>query len=287
MTKKNFIIILALVCLLFASCSKNTQTITDDFNRKVEVKKDIKKIVCLSPGIGEMIYKFSMQKYLVGRSDFCVLPQEISNVESLGGLYNVDVNRIKEIKPDIVLCSSILPKSTIDTLQNNGIAVVVFKDNKTVESMYKSITLLGKIFNKESLSESMINDIKKQITLLDKSKQTNKPKVYYVIGFGNKMDLTANSNTLIGNILYLSGCDNIAKDDKDMIFSQEELEKIQPDYIFVRQEDYDRFIITSPYSQLNAVKNNKVFPINSNLLGSLSPSNVSAIKYISSIINKK
>jgi iron complex transport system substrate-binding protein len=285
---KKILFILISICAIFCiSCNKDTKQYTDDFNRKVMVKKDIHRIVCLSPGICEILCDFNLQSSLVGKSDFCNYPASINNVETVGGIYSASPNSIAELKPDLVICSSIFPITSIKELEKQGIAVLVFKDNNTIEGKYKTITLLGEIFSKQDVATSLINKEKTTLTKINMSKNSVKPTVYYVAGFGDKMDLTVNRNTLIGEILEKAGGDNIAKDDNDMIFSQEELTKKQPQYIFIRQEDYDKFIITSPYSQLDAVKNNHIYAIDANILNSLSFRNTEAIQYISKIIHQK
>ena len=61
---------------------------------------------------------------------------------------------------------------------------------------------------------------------------------------------------------------------------------MNPDIIVVRKEDRDAFVSRHPYTQLDAVKNGKVYPIESGWIDVVSLRNMQAVDYIREICEK-
>ena len=55
----------------------------------------------------------------------------------------------------------------------------------------------------------------------------------------------------------------------------------------VRQEDRDAFVSRHPYTQLNAVKNGRVYPIESGWIDVVSLRNMNAVDYIAEICGNR
>ena len=268
--------------------SKNTIKITDYYNREVIIKKDIKTIVSLSPGISELIFDLGKGDNLIGRTDYCNYPSQIRNITSIGGITNANVESIISLQPDIVIASSMLTKSKLMQIEKASIAIVALPERNTVEGVYQTIKILGKILNQNAIAEQKISDMKRRLQVIKDSNASNQttPTVYYVVGFGAGGDFSAGSNTYIDNIITLAGGNNIAKSSTNWSFSREKLLSQDPDFIFIRKQDYERFIKTAPYTKLSAVINNRVFSIESSLMDYQSIRSIEAIEYIASIIHR-
>ena len=65
---------------------------------------------------------------------------------------------------------------------------------------------------------------------------------------------------------------------RELLFEQD------PDLIFIREEDLETFCKTHPYTKLTAVKEHRVYPINTGWIDTPSPRNMLAIEYIYKII---
>jgi iron complex transport system substrate-binding protein len=107
-----------------------------------------------------------------------------------------------------------------------------------------------------------------------------KPTVYYVVNFGAGGDFTAPGNSHINEIITLAGGRNIGDTLSTWNVSREYLFTQNPDLIFVRTEDFPFFIKTYPYTLLKAVKENRVYPIESGWMDVISPRNFLAIEEI-------
>ena len=69
-------------------------TITDSFGKEVTLDKEPKKIISVAPNITEMIYELGAEGKLVGRTDYCDYPKEVTNIESIGNLMTPDIEKI-------------------------------------------------------------------------------------------------------------------------------------------------------------------------------------------------
>lgn len=284
---------------LFFSCkdsdslSKETSDtnleFTDYYNRKVKVKHNPETIISLSPGITEILFDLGVGNKIIGRTIFCNFPKEALQIEAIGGITDANLERIIALRPQIVITSSMVRKDFVENIEKAGISIICLPERSNIEGVFSTINILGKIFDKENTADSLINNMKNQLNEIKSTynKESYKPSVYYVVGYGATGDFTAGKNTYINEIIELSGGRNIANNVSNWSYSKEELFAQQPDYIIVRQEDLNDFINTSPYKDLKAVKQKKVLGINSSLMDCQTCRSVEAIRIISNFIHQK
>src|SRR5690606_3199848 len=63
------------------------------------------KIISLVPSITETLFDFGLNPdQIVGRTKFCIHPEEkIKSVEMIGGTKNLNIEKIKALKPDLII----------------------------------------------------------------------------------------------------------------------------------------------------------------------------------------
>lgn len=96
--------------------------------------------------------------------------------------------------------------------------------------------------------------------------------------------MVASGSHIIGNLLELSGIDNVAKNNGDMIFHRDSIVNTDPEYIFMDERMVEAFANTPPYSSLSATKNNKLVGMDMNLFTAYTPKYIIAIKIMSSAV---
>lgn len=286
-SKQTFlIVIVAIHCIVACSSpiksgDQKSNMFTDDYGRTVEVPHSIEKIVSLSPAITEIIYTLHCEELLVGRTEFCKYPPECEEITNIGGISNLNIEAVVALSPDLVISGSMVTKKNITQLENMGIPVVCIKEKTTFDGLYQTISQLGEILNCKETADSINHTIQTQIHPLPlDTTEANRPTMYYVVGYGNTGNFTAGGNSFINDIINLSGGTNIASKISGWSFSTEALLDINPDYIIIRKEDADNFCKTHPYSQLSAVKNNRIITIESNIIDLQIPRNIEAINII-------
>ena len=294
--KRNLLKILV-VFLLLAGCNSKRESskgdvyyvATDDYGREIVLKNEPKRIISISPGITEIIYALNCEEKLIGRSEYCVYPEEVKNIPTVGGISDVNVEKIIELKPDLVLIGSMITKQVVDFLTEADIPTIAIKEKNTFDGVYENILAVGSVLGKKEDAEQIVSTLKIQMKeIVRHSDNVNpKPKIYYVVGYGKAGDYTAGGDTYIQDIITLAGGQNIAEDLQGWSFSRELLFERNPDYIFIRKEDYDSFIKTAPYTELNAVRKGNVYPIESALMDVQTPRSIDAVRIIAETIYRK
>ena len=270
-------------CLYLPDTAGTFLCLTDSYNREIKLDKPPEKIISLSPGITEMLFLFHAADKLIGISDYCNFPEETMYINKVGGLQNINIEKIVSLQPDVVLIGSIIPKNEVDKLEKAGIIVIAIKQEEKLEGILDALKILGKIVDNEQVADSLVRyysgkleEYKNDVVTAKEMQRT----VYYVVSFGAGGDFTAPANTHISEIIQLAGGMNIGDALSTWNISREYLFAQNPDFIFVRTEDLQHFVKTYPYTLLNAVKKNRVYPIESGWIDVISPRNFLAIEAI-------
>ena len=285
------------VVLLFAACggpqqqAATTDTVTDDYGRTVVIPTQPQRVVSLSPAVTEIMFALGAGDLLVGRTDFCVYPDAAGDIPSIGGISNLNVERILSMQPDLIISGSMVGKKFTDQFDQMGTPMVCVIEKPKFEALYDNIKAIGRLVGKEKEADSLIENLKLRMESLlahgDNSQNFQLPSVYYVVGFGAGGNFTAGGNTFINDIIRMAGGRNIAEGIDGWSYSLEALMKEDPDYIIVRREDSAAFCGMKPYNRLSAVKNGHVIGIVSGTLDLQVPRNIDAVLYLRKRMNKK
>lgn len=297
-----------MITLLFSGCRKGdvkeeekqspTTQVTQDLEvtptetkTNVEPEKAITdsnqlRIVSFSPSITEIIYALGASNLLVGRTDYCDYPQEVTTIESVGDFYNPNIEKILSLDPDLVIASSLWTEDIETKFTEVGIQVLVLNDNSKVEDVFAMISTLGVYLQKEDEATILIEEMQAELSSIMESIEGLQTKtVYYVAGYGEYGDYTATGDTYIHDMITLAGGDNIAKDATGWLYSLETLIEKDPEVILIGSFAIDDFLASKNYQSLSAVKNNQVYAVDANLFDRQSNRTVEGIRLIASILH--
>ena len=210
-------------------------TFIDQTGRELKISESINKIVCLVPSITELLFFFGLEEKIVGITEYCVHPEkQVKNANKIGGPKNPDIEKIKELEPDLVIGS--VEENTQNKIEKiSEFAPVWLSDVKSVDSACKMITSLGELFDKTDLAENIANNIKKGFKEFDRSQ---KVKVAYLI-WENPL-MTVGNDTFIDNILGQMGFINVfANKNRYPKIEPEELANSGAEFILLPSEPYD------------------------------------------------
>ncbi|GAE01862.1 iron ABC transporter substrate-binding protein [Clostridium botulinum B str. Osaka05] len=290
------VIICIMLAFMLVSCNlkkgenkeeqKNIK-ITDSYGKELTFDKAPERIVSLSPGATETIYALNKENTLVGRSDFDDYPAAVSNVKSVGGVKDPSIEKITELKPDLVIGGAHFSKDTVKKLEDLGIKVAVLYGAEDLDGAYKNIMDISTILGVAEKGKTIVNGMKKKVESVEnKVKSLNKPKIYYVVDFG-KADFTAGGDTFIGKMIEKAGGDNIAKDTKGWNYSFEKIVENKPEMIILSDKFNIKknFLATDKYKDLPAAKKNKVYEIDDSMLLRQGPRQADGLEALAKIIH--
>ncbi len=242
------------------------------------------RIISLGPSITESLCLLGLENRLVGITNYCERPPEIKKKEKVGGVIDISVEKILSLKPDLVLATSLTDPKAVEKLRKLGINVVSFSSPKNFEEICEQFLELGRITGQYNVATRLIKTVKEKVKYLGKEvKGLPKPSVF--IQVGAKPLFTVAGDSFINDFINFAGGENIARDLRSGFFSREEVLRSNPDIIIIvtmgisgeqEKENWQR------YSNLKAVRNNRIFIIDSYKL--CSPTPVSFVETLEEVI---
>lgn len=272
-----------LFCYCSTSVSNSGQSsyvYADDYGAEVTVPVAPKRVVSVSPAVTEIIFALGADSVLVGRTDFCQYPAQALQIESIGGISNLNIEKVISLRPDLVISGSMVPQKAVEQINKAGVPLVCVVEKQTFEGLFENIAAIGKLIGSAEAAERLNNTLRAEVDKIHLDTNLKCPTVYYAVGYGKGGNFTAGGNTFINDILTRAGCRNIAEDIKGWEYSIESLLLANPDYILIRKEDAESFCKTEPYTRLSAVKAGRIIPLESAYLDLQVPRNIEGLLLI-------
>lgn len=159
------------------------------------------RLVSTSPEITEIIYELHAEKCLVGVDINSNFPLEATKLPKISDYYNINQEKIVELKTDLILFSSeynSLVQSRNKLLQDKFVSFKL----TSIEDLKKSIIELAKITHREHEAQILVSGINDKIlsqTLLFK----NKSYINTIILLWQKPYMVAGSNTILNDYIHI------------------------------------------------------------------------------------
>jgi iron complex transport system substrate-binding protein len=278
------------------ACSQATApslaTYTDDIGRIVQIKGIPQRIVSLSPSNTEMVYDLGLQDRLVGVTSYDNYPLEAQNKPIVSDYSTVDLEKIVNAKPDLVLADSIQKNDTIPALEKLGITVYTMTPDNTDEIL-NEIKVLGRITGKTQAADDLVSNLTSRIKTVtdktDKLTDSQKPRVLYVTW--HDPIWTAGSNTMIQYLIEQAGGVNIAADlDGYATITLESVIERNPQVIVVMSSMGDQtslnFIKSNEqFQSTDALRNNRVYEVDADIFGRTTPRIVDGLVTLAKLLH--
>ncbi len=259
-------------------------TVTDSYGEEVTIESEPERVVSVAPNLTETMYFLGVEDKLVGRSDYCDYPEDVVDIDSVGSLYDPDIEAIIALEPDVVIVSTHFDDENSQKLEDVGIPVITLYDESDVTGVYGMIETLGSVMNANDMAAQLVEQMQDTIdeVALTIAGQ-DEPTVYYVVDFGEYGDYTAGGDTFIGGIMELAGADNIAKDVSGWSIDTETIIEADPDIIIMSEDRVDEFMSMAPYDELTAVQEGNVYGIDTDILDRQGYRNAEGVQTIAEI----
>ena len=231
-----------------------------------KIPKKPTKIISLSPSATEIFFALGAGSQILAVDSLSNFPTNapISQISA----FEPNVEAVIAKKPDLVLLSveSMKSSQTRDALMKFGIPVLMEKAPLTLKDVYAENTMLARVTDRQAaglrLNASMAKSIKNIVAKADKS---TKVRIFPEL---DDTYYSVTSNTFIGKVYKEFGAVNIADAASGADssgypqLSAEYLVKSDPQVIFLADAQYgvtaDSVSKRAGWSQISAVKNNKI-----------------------------
>ena len=191
------------------------------------------KVISLVPSITETLFDLGLTSdEIIGRTKFCIHPEElVKNIEIIGGTKNLNLEKIKALKPDLIIANKEENvKEQVEELMRDFKVLVT--NVETLEDNYYLIKQLGHLFGKQEKAQ-LLN--LKTYEAFDIPKPEKSLKVAYLIWKDPYM--TVGGDTFISRILEELGFENLFKTQK--LYPEVQLEELkEADLIFLSSEPF-------------------------------------------------
>ena len=268
-------------------------TYVDDIGRTVQINGIPQRIISLSPSNTEMVYALGLQDKLVGVTSYDNYPPDAQNKPVVSDYSTVDLEKIVNAKPDLVLADSIHQKDTIPALEKLGITVYTMTPNN-IDGIFNEIKVLGRITGKTKESDNLVSNMTSRIqAVVDKTGKltdSQKPRVLFVTWYDPIW--TAGSDTMIQYLFDAAGGTNIAADlNGYAIITLESAIQRDPQVIVVmstmgaQNTSLDYVKSNDLFKSTDAVKNSRVYEIDADIFGRTTPRIVDGLETLAKLLH--
>lgn len=266
--------------------SKETQKVVDTYGRYVDVPKNVESMAILNSGVYDLVCALGCGDKVVGVTDTTKTLPNDTKKEIVGTWKEPNVEKILEIKPDVVFgYQKYMKPESAKQIEDAGIALVYIDAYKT-ENMASEISTLGLILGKEKEAKDYLDFLNKYTDLINKRladiKDEEKVNVYWE---GYTDYTTVAKGTGGDGLIAAAGGINIAGNEPveyPKISDEWVIEK-NPNVIVkvapstrpvlglgIEKDDeakklYDTLVKRTGWSELSAVKNNKTYILSSEI----------------------
>lgn len=276
--------------LLFAYPS-SARMVNDPLGREVSLPEDPRRVVALAPSITEIVFALEEQDRLKGVTRYSDFPPEALKYPKVGSYVQLDLEKIVALKPD--LCIAIRdgnPKNVIDRLASLNIPVYVV-DPRNSEAVMESILKIGMLLNAAEKAEKLVKNMRCRIQrvkfLVDRV--DTRPRVFFQIGISPI--ISVGTHTFCHELIVLAGGKNLSEGPVSYPrFSKEQVLAISPEVLIVSSMERERVFeqVKSEWDQwpdLPAVKNKRIFLVDSNLFDRPTPRLVDGLELLLQLIH--
>ncbi len=222
------------------SSSRAVREVTDGTGRTVKVAARIERIVSLAPNLTETVFALGQQAGLVGVTDYCDYPPQALKLPKVGGAINPSLERIVQMKPDVVLATTALNRrETVDALEQLRVPVFGTSDPRTVEEVLDSIALIAKLLETGERGAALLADLRARLDALRERLAERKPTRALFVVWHDPL-ITVGRGTFIADALRRSGAQSVIELEEDWPrISLEEVVRLNPEVLIFASSHSD------------------------------------------------
>ncbi len=255
-------------------------TITDSANRVVTIPAAPQRIVSLAPSTTEIAFALGLGSRVVAVDTFSDYPAAAKDLAKIK-TYPLNLEQVIALKPDLILAAAIQSPDDIKKLADLKLTVVVVGSmNTTFDSVRADIALVGQATGTNAQAQAINDAFKQKVDAVKATiaKAQSKPRVYWELDATDPAKPFApGPGSFIHDLIALAGGVNVTANAKSPYaqVSAEEIIAANPDLIILSDAAYgitpESVKARKGWSAINAVKNDKVLPIDDNLVSRPGP----------------
>ena len=278
-----------------ANSNAAVKTVKDRNGTGYKIPDNINKIISTSPSNTEILVGLGLGDKIIATDTFSADIKGLKSDVLKLDMQNLNMEKIIELAPDVLFINEINfsgEKNKYDLLKKSGIQIINIPAAESLQNIKDDITLISTYTKTDKKGKEFVSDIDKAIkTVKDKAKENTgeAKKVYFEIGSAPYY-YTCGNGTYLNEIIEMCSAKNIYANQKSYLSNTEEsVLKGNPDIILSNVSfdgySYKEILSRKGWNIINAVKNKKVYYVDSNATSRASQNVVQGIKDIANAIN--
>lgn len=224
------------------------------------------RIVTLAPALTEIVFALGKGEWIVGNTKFCDFPREARNTEKVGGILDLNLEKLISLRPNIVLFYPEMSE-VVGNLPSS-IKKVELK-HRRLQELFHSIQVISEILSAPENGVQLKQKIQISLNEVRRKAGTKTDRSCLIVAGRTREDLRQliiiGNNDFLSEILTISGGKNAYRGNIPYpSMSMESLVSLNPQVVFEISalfENIDRkklLRLWAEYPMISAVKNNRI-----------------------------
>ena len=256
--------------------------------RSLTLTRAPERIVSLSPGHTEILFAIGAGEKLVGADRFSDFPEAAKALPKID-YSNPNLEALVALRPDLVIASG-RQRMLLPAFEQAGLKVLLVEEPGSVAGVLERIRLLGQVTDHVPQAEDLAARLQERVTAVtEKVKEiTAGPRVYHEI---DPKLYSAAPNSFIGNLYVLLKAQNIAQSGTSPFpqLTAEAIIQADPEVILLGDGRLpggapDEVKRRAGWGVISAVKSNRVYPVEDNLVSRPGPRVVDGLEQVARLL---
>lgn len=250
-------------------------TVTDALGREVTLSARPERIVSLMPSLTEILFALEAGERVVGVTNWCNYPAEAQEREKVGGIFDLNTERILALEPDLILTGkSERLAEILAFLDEVGIPYFVV-DPQDLAEIESSIAKVAEIIGTSAKGEAIVAELQAGRAALAERvnaiAEADRPSVFVMIDTDSLF--TVGDGVFLADLIAGAGGNNIAAGLGSgwFILSEEKLFELDPEIIIATFPMREQLLTREGWQGLQAVKNGRIYDVDGDLVSRPGP----------------
>jgi ABC-type Fe3+-hydroxamate transport system substrate-binding protein len=213
----------------------NTKTFKDQLNHNININFPPKRIISLVPSQTELLFDLGLTNEIIGITKFCIHPKDkFKNTTKIGGTKKLDINKIRELKPDLIIGNK-------EENQKKEIGILAkefpvwMSDIYNLSDALEMIEIIGEMVDKKVESLILSQNIQQTFDKIIINENDLKSTLYFI---WHNPNMLAGNETFINEMLKYCSLKNLIEENRYPELSDPELKMLLPEVILLSSEPY-------------------------------------------------
>jgi len=279
----------------FMAYLRGSSPLIDDFGYKTTIHGIPQRIISLAPSNTEILFALGLGDKVVGVTDYCNYPAEAEKINKVGGYSTVNTEKVIAANPDLIIASFGNTAEAATQLRGMGFTVIALNP-ETFHDVIEDIRIVGRATGTETRANEVADSMQEQINAItEKSGDVkNRPSVAHIVWYDPIW--VSGNHTFQNEMFEMAGGENAFPDIEGWaIVSLEKFITKNPDILIVNTGSgmgesgkdiiYDHIMNEARFQNLDAVKNKRVYLVDSDIIDRGGPRLIDALEITASCIH--